>query len=63
MVYKDRWWIVDDADNALFYKSTASPQCNPNQRMVELWVSKFSSPVRALFIPWAYVPIRLSDYE
>jgi hypothetical protein len=34
-VYQNYWWVIDENDNAMFFKSHISPQCNLNKLVVE----------------------------
>ncbi len=64
MVYRDRWWALDENGNAMFFKSWTSPQCYTNRQIVERFnanrVAWKCSEV--VFVPWAYVRFNISDY-
>ena len=67
MVYKDHWWAMDVDENVFFYKGKSySPQCNVNKVIVERHLA-FENGVaqaeKAKFVPWAYVPFKMSDYD
>lgn len=59
-VYKDHWWLVDIAtDSIMFFKTYGSPQCNTNRVIVE---RRVKPGLKVVLIPWAYVPVDISDY-
>ena len=63
-VYKDRWWSLEKAGNAVFYKSMHSPQCNQNKALVDrlMTVERGYEVGEVVFIPWAFVRVNASDY-
>jgi hypothetical protein len=61
MVYKDRWWAIDEEGRALFYRTMTSPQCNVNRAIVEKHLG-FGIEKGVVFLPWAWVPFRMGDY-
>ena len=63
IVYLNRWWCVTDKEEALFFRTYSSPQCNDSKRMCEhLCAIKSDILVEPVFVPVAYVPIVWSDY-
>lgn len=53
----NNYWAVTD-DNCVLVLNNISNQCNPNQKIVELVVSKEEYPAnRVLFIPQAWIKV------
>jgi hypothetical protein len=65
-VYKNHWWSLDKNGDALIYISgngkANSPQCNVNKSIVERLMQREGIDYGIVFIPWAYLNIRISDY-
>lgn len=60
MVYKDRWWRVDENGNALFYETVNSPQCNMHKEIVERVLPLPGTTIQ--FVPWVWVQFNIRDY-
>lgn len=58
-VFTDRWWVVDDDGNPLFYGRELAPQCNTN-RDIAVRIAN-GRPIRQLAV--VYVPIKTSDWR
>jgi hypothetical protein len=59
IVMTDRWWIVTESNEALFFKHYTSPQCNHDKSIAE---HIKPAGTRVEFVPVAYVPHKCSDY-
>lgn len=57
-VYKDHWWMVTEANEALFFRGK-TPQCNVDRSIVERLIV---DGCRAEFVPVAFVRANASDY-
>lgn len=55
----DRWWIVNEKDEALFFRHITSPQCNSEKSIAERLKPE---GCRVEFVPVAYVKHNCSDY-
>lgn len=60
LCYLNRYWLVTDADEALFYKHYTSPQCNTDKSIVERRLKRPGTKV--VFVPVAYIRHNCSDY-
>lgn len=56
----DRWWLVTENDEALFYKHYTSPQCNSDKSIAE---HIKPAGTRAVFVSVAYVKHNCADYR
>ncbi len=61
-IYKSRWWVIDENENALFYNGY-SPQCNINKTMVENLRDKLYPGLEVRFIDVTYIPINVTDFD
>ena len=63
-VYVNHWWVVDEQDNAVFFKHLTSPQCHPSPEMVKRmsFHSEHEGKTTVKKVPLAFVPINMSDY-
>lgn len=61
-IYCDRWWLVDSMNRALFYRRLSSPQCNRDRSIVDRVLVRDQPDLRAVFVPWACVPLHIGDY-
>lgn len=56
----NRYWAVTSNDEALFYKSYTSPQCNHDRSIVEHVMKE--PGIKIVFIPVAYIRHSCRDY-
>lgn len=62
---RNRYWVVDDRQQLLFYENWNSPQCNPSEKLahhVAAIHQKNGEEVHVEFVKCALVPIDLSEY-
>ncbi len=60
IVYLNRYWVVTDQDEVLFFRSYSCPQCNPDERLAARIAPITGGKVQ--FIPIAYLPINWGDF-
>ena len=56
--YKDRWWVVTDNNEVLFYRGIHNPQCNTNKEIAKKLsdiANKQGFITHIQFIPWVFV--------
>lgn len=61
-IYRDRWWIVDENNNVLFYNGY-SPQCNADQSISISIRDKLYIGLEVRLIDIVYIPIRSNDFD
>lgn len=57
---KNRYWIVHPQKGLAFYRSYNSPQCNENAKIC---ARLKPDGMDVLFVPSAFIPVKLSDYR
>lgn len=64
-VYKDRYWVITENNEAVFFRDLNHPQCNSNQRITEnlarIAQKDFKNTLTTKLIPWAFVPFIPSE--
>jgi hypothetical protein len=61
MVYVNRYWILNENNEAMFFRTYSSPQCNINKLIAER-ICNIHLNRKIQFLEIAYVPIVWSDY-
>lgn len=52
----NHWWAITENEEALFYRTYGSPQCNSDPRVMEKITQGRPIKTRNVFLPVAYVP-------
>lgn len=64
-VYKDRYWVTTENDEAVFFKNLNHPQCTYNKRITEnltrIAQKDFKNTLATKLIPWAFIPVTPSE--
>lgn len=57
--YKNRWWVITDNNEAVFYRTLNRPQCNTNESIAQKLsdiANKQGLTTHIQLIPWIFVP-------
>lgn len=63
-VFRDHWWVTNDEGQIAIYRwrGGESPQCNTSKTIVERFGPNIGG-TGLVFLPLAFMPIRISDYQ